>query len=501
MADSKLTGLSARGTYVTGDLLYVVPSGGAAQYQGTINNLAAYVASNAAAVSGVAAAFNSTSAGLTISTITSGTLAITSSGLLTLTGVGASVWTPGAGATIVSDGTTGIKIGTATSQKIGFFNVTPVVQEAGSNDVLGSLVTLGLRATSSNPPLNLGSGVLTAGTSTLGATTGTSFTATGGIHTSSAGVLTALSTTAAAQTASAVAGVGLTITADPAVAGNVNNGAAAGGGISITAGAAARLVSGTANGGSITLTPGAGTSGGSAGQIVLSSAGSGTVPGVTLGGSTTGLSFNSNSIHIVTGSASTCNFAFDVAGQVKVIGAGSYAFAPSTNLATAADASLNRVAASVLGATSWIQNTGGHKKLDANATSTSDTLANTNLAWTLIAGRSYSVKLLISGGDSTATEGIQVALTASGGLTATTFNLSAIGTNGTVVAGTTRVTALGSAIDYTTFTATSDIFLIGEIKVNAAGTANLQIATKSHAVGTLTVNAGTWGEFNDLVAL
>ena len=66
MADSKLTGLSDRGAYVTGDLLYVVPSAGAAQYKGTINNLAAYCASNLAAVSTVAAAFNATSANLRV---------------------------------------------------------------------------------------------------------------------------------------------------------------------------------------------------------------------------------------------------------------------------------------------------------------------------------------------------------------------------------------------------------------------------------------------------
>lgn len=71
------------------------------------------------------------------------------------------------GINIVLNTTTGTKIGTATSQKLGFFNATPVVQEAGSNDVLASLVTLGLRAASSNPPLNLGSGTLTAGIGTF----------------------------------------------------------------------------------------------------------------------------------------------------------------------------------------------------------------------------------------------------------------------------------------------------------------------------------------------
>jgi hypothetical protein len=74
---------------------------------------------------------------------------------------------------IVLNATTGTKIGTATTQKLGFYNATPVVQIAGATDVLAGLVTLGLRAASANPPLNLGSGALTAGASTLGATTTT----------------------------------------------------------------------------------------------------------------------------------------------------------------------------------------------------------------------------------------------------------------------------------------------------------------------------------------
>lgn len=66
---------------------------------------------------------------------------------------------------------TGSQIGTGTTQKIGFWNATPVAQISGSTDVLAGLVTIGLRAASSNPPLNLGSGALTAGAITAGAAT------------------------------------------------------------------------------------------------------------------------------------------------------------------------------------------------------------------------------------------------------------------------------------------------------------------------------------------
>ncbi len=74
------------------------------------------------------------------------------------------------GANLIVGSTAGTQVATATTQKLGFFGATPVVQQTGSSDVLGSLVTLGLRAASSNPPLNLGSGAITSGAITAGGT-------------------------------------------------------------------------------------------------------------------------------------------------------------------------------------------------------------------------------------------------------------------------------------------------------------------------------------------
>lgn len=91
----------------------------------------------------------------------------------------ASSTTLGEGVNIVVGTTTGSKIGTATTQKLGFYNVTPVVQPAGTTDIAASLVTLGLRAASSNPPLNLGTGAITAGAASVAALTATSVAATG----------------------------------------------------------------------------------------------------------------------------------------------------------------------------------------------------------------------------------------------------------------------------------------------------------------------------------
>jgi hypothetical protein len=76
---------------------------------------------------------------------------------------------------------TGSKIGTATTQKLGFYNATPVVQPALTADLLDSLQALGLVASGAgNTPLDLSSGALAAGAlSSTGAITTSS--ASGGI--------------------------------------------------------------------------------------------------------------------------------------------------------------------------------------------------------------------------------------------------------------------------------------------------------------------------------
>lgn len=64
--------------------------------------------------------------------------------------------------------TTGTKIGTSTSQKLGFWNATPVVQPLLTADLLDSLQALGLVASGAgNTPLNLTGGALGCGTITL----------------------------------------------------------------------------------------------------------------------------------------------------------------------------------------------------------------------------------------------------------------------------------------------------------------------------------------------
>jgi hypothetical protein len=63
--------------------------------------------------------------------------------------------------------TTGTKIGTATSQKLGFFNATPIIQPIGTTDLRTALINLGLYASGGASPLNLNGGAFTAATATL----------------------------------------------------------------------------------------------------------------------------------------------------------------------------------------------------------------------------------------------------------------------------------------------------------------------------------------------
>ena len=62
---------------------------------------------------------------------------------------------------------TGTKIGTATTQKLGFFNATPIVQPTSTTDLRTALINLGFVATGGASPLNLNGGVLTVGSETI----------------------------------------------------------------------------------------------------------------------------------------------------------------------------------------------------------------------------------------------------------------------------------------------------------------------------------------------
>ena len=104
--------------------------------------------------------------------------------------------------------TTGTKFGTATTQKIGFFNATPVDQPDVTTDLLDSLQEVGLIASvAGNTPLNLSGGAFSAGSvSSTGAVTSSSATAGIGYATGAGGTVTQATNKATGVTLNTVTG-------------------------------------------------------------------------------------------------------------------------------------------------------------------------------------------------------------------------------------------------------------------------------------------------------
>ncbi|MES2631299.1 MAG: hypothetical protein V4611_05070 [Patescibacteria group bacterium] len=69
--------------------------------------------------------------------------------------------------TIVTDTTTGLKIGTNSTQKLGFFNATPLAQPAATSDLGSVLSALGLRAAGTAYPITTSAAVSFTGTATI----------------------------------------------------------------------------------------------------------------------------------------------------------------------------------------------------------------------------------------------------------------------------------------------------------------------------------------------
>jgi len=153
------------------------------------------------------------------------------------------------------------------------------------------------------------------------------------------------------QITTALAGNGLTITADPAIAGSSVAGAAAGGSITFTAGAAARLTSGNANGGNINLVTGAGIGTGTSGQVLMTALGSNLPSYSFIGNTTYGIGTNGSNLAIWGGQPS-----IGLNGAAVALAAnGSIGFNSTTNnaITTVVDTIIRRAAAAnpVFGAT------------------------------------------------------------------------------------------------------------------------------------------------------
>jgi hypothetical protein len=83
------------------------------------------------------------------------------------------------GANIILGTSTGLKLGTATTQKLGFYNSTPIVQSGATTDLGTVLSNLGLRAAGTAYPITTSGAVILTGAVAMNATTLATDTTTG----------------------------------------------------------------------------------------------------------------------------------------------------------------------------------------------------------------------------------------------------------------------------------------------------------------------------------
>lgn len=211
---------------------------------------------------------------------------VVSNTTLTINGQRAIITTGGGGGSGITVGTTTVAGGTAT--RLFYETAGNVVGQVSGVTSDGTNVTAGsgnLRATSPRitTGINDANGNVMLAFSPAGSATEyitiANNTATNAVS------LTASSPTVAA---SAQAGTPLNLTASPAIAGNVNAGAAAGGSLSFTAGNAARLTSGNANGGDYLFSATTGIGTGRAGVVFVPTGTSVSNPGGIVFGTSVG---------------------------------------------------------------------------------------------------------------------------------------------------------------------------------------------------------------------
>lgn len=140
-------------SYTAGTSPFTIDPSGNAEFQGEV--FAAAFAGDGANITGV------TQAHVTGLTGALALLAPLASPTFTGTVTTAAV-SVGDGSNIALGTTTGTKIGTAASQKLAFFNATPIVQPGNTTDLRTAVVNLGLLAPNGATPLDLNGGSLTA---------------------------------------------------------------------------------------------------------------------------------------------------------------------------------------------------------------------------------------------------------------------------------------------------------------------------------------------------
>jgi hypothetical protein len=142
----------------------------------------------------------------------------------------------------------------------------------------------------------------------------------------------------------------------------------------------------------------------------------------------------------------------------------------------------------------WVRGDPGRKRLTADVTNATTTLANlADLSVTLVAGRKYAGRLVLKVSNSTATGGVKLDF---GGGTATMTSFWAVatpagtaGSGGAIVTGTMVSTTLTGAVNYTTITGETLVVVEFSLVALAGGTFIPRVATNT--AGTVTARLGS----------
>ena len=200
-------------------------------------------------------------------------------------------------------------------------------------------------------------------------------------------------------------------------------------------------------------------------------------------------------------SGGSADFLFDHNnGRITIRSGSTFAWTSSSTDATngntnTADTSFNRLAAGIIGVTSWIQNTGGEATLNANYTNATATFSNTALSRTVISGRTYNFECNLFISESTAVDGWQ--LDFNGGSAAMTnfvCHAESIAETGIIVVlANATSAALATVLNATTTVTTGGqvIKICGSFVPSGAGTFILRAAQNTHSTGTLTIKRGS----------
>ena len=197
-------------------------------------------------------------------------------------------------------------------------------------------------------------------------------------------------------------------------------------------------------------------------------------------------------VTLVAGSAhhaalETGNTSFGVSSGYKI------GFSASSPIgSTGVDSYFTRLAAAVIGTTSWLQNTGGRSRITtANVTNATTTMAAlAGLSATLIAGRKYSFKLCVFCTNTVAADGLKFDFDG-GTATMTSFRAHATLFD-TALLLSSQTSALATDFAAATVTGDSMFEVHGGFVCNGAGTFLPRFANNNTTTGVATAYIDSW---------